>query len=62
MLILLNMFPICDSNTGQRSFKCKNRKNVVYVLVFPIERIPKRRTGDIGNVEHLQRIPPEKVI
>ena len=25
-------------------------------IVFPIERIPKRRTGDIGNVEHLQRI------
>ena len=28
----------------------------MYFLVFPIERIPKRRTGDIGNVEHLQRI------
>ena len=25
-------------------------------LVFPTERISKRRTGDIGNVEHLQRI------
>ena len=28
----------------------------MYPLVFPIERISKRRTGEIGNVEHLQRI------
>ena len=29
---------------------------LLYPLVNPIERISKRRTGEIGNVEHLQRI------
>ena len=28
----------------------------MYPLVFPIERISKRTIGEIGNVEHLQRI------
>ena len=28
----------------------------MYPLVFPIERISKRRTGDTGIVENLQKI------
>ena len=54
MLIQMNMFPNCDINIGHLS--AKTRKNLVYPLVFRIERTSKRRNGEIGNAKHLQRI------